>query len=61
MAQYIEKMLKKQQRLQEEIEQHFGKSAHEVANDPVLSKDPFFVERDKEYSRLESIINTELF
>ena len=55
------KLLEKQQLIIKEIEKHFGKSAYEVASDKKLSKDPFFIERDKEFDRLQELIDTEIF
>lgn len=57
----FEALTKKQNRLIDEIEEHFGKPMFEVAEDPILSKDPFFIERDKEIDRLDLLISTELF
>ena len=57
----METLLEKQQRIIKEIEEHFGKSAYEVASDKKLSKDPFFIEKDKEFDRLQNLIDTECF
>ena len=54
-------LIEKQQQIIKEIEEHFGKSAYEVASDKKLSKDPFFIKKDKEYDRLQELIETEGF
>lgn len=55
------KLSEKQNRLIKEIEEHFKMSAYEVASNKKLSKDPFFIERNKEFDRLEMLIQTEAF
>ena len=57
----MEKLLERQQELIKEIEEHFGRRAYEVAEDKKLSKDPFFIERDKEFDRIQDLIDTECF
>ena len=57
----MENLLAKQRQITKEIEEHFGKSAYEVASDKKLSKDPFFIEKDKEFDRLQNLIETECF
>ena len=57
----MNELLEKQRQLIKEIEEHFGMPAYKVALDEKLSKDPFFVERDKEFDRLELLIQSEGF
>lgn len=57
----MENLLERQQQIIKEIEEHFGRSAYEVAEDKKLSKDQFFIEKDKEFDRLQDLIETELY
>ena len=57
----LNKLFERQQQLIDEIEQHFGMEALEVAEDKKLKKDPYFIARDKELDEIESYIQTECF
>lgn len=55
----FEKIYKKQQEIVEEIERIFNKPIEELTKEE--KKDPRFIKLDKEYDRLELIVQTELF
>lgn len=57
----FEKLEERRNQLIKEIEEHYNMKTYDVASDKKLSKEKFFLEREKQIDEIDMIWETELF